>query len=124
MPDHKKAFVYVIAPVSRIRTKELMYQTALKINALKRSRLGTTDWLHVRLFEELDVPVYKPYGVHVDIHRDIIDEAYGWTDEFRWNSDVKKFVEKYPQRKPNWHLMPRLELWDLAFKIMNDPIKF
>ncbi len=122
MEENQYAWVYTLAPDYVVLTREFLLELAKKLKELDRSRQGTIDWLDRRLFHDLDRRVYLHGGEQLVIHRDIIDEAYGWSDEYRWNTDVKRLASEHPQRAPNRSLLLRLNLWDLAFKIGGDPI--
>ena len=56
------------------------------------------------------------------INDETIDRAYGRDEGGTWNSNVKVFATRRPQRRPAQKMLLRLQLWDAAFKIAGRPI--
>lgn len=121
-PDDNDARVFILAPQTQVLTREFLRELARKMEALKLSRLKSIDWLDRRLFHDLKTPVEHSDGRPFNVHRDIIEEAYGWSDEYRWNTDIKRHAKVMPKRAPNKSLLLRLYLWDIAFKVAGDPV--
>jgi len=121
MPEFNNAWTYVLAHEDVVLTREFVHQLAKKMKGLNLSRQKSANWLDQRLFHDLDAPVHLPGGEPRVIHLNIIEEAFGGTDEYRWLTDVKRFASDYPERAPNKRNLLRLQLLDLAFKVADNP---
>jgi hypothetical protein len=102
-------------------TKEYVHELAKRLVELRRSRQGTANWLTDILFRE-DTFVLDADGNPMDLHDEIVEQAYGRDGSFSWNSAVKRFAQRLPKKKPKPSVLPRLRLFDAAFKLIGQPI--
>lgn len=91
------------------------------ISLLGLSRLRTTDWLADRIYS-WPGRILDGEGYLIPIHDESVDRAYGRDEGGTWNSNVKVFAARRPQRKPAHKMLIRFQLWDAAFKIEGRPI--
>lgn len=105
----------------RLLSLDFLEGLAMQIQALGLSRVRTTDWLADK--------IYSFEGVILDwdakrlyIDPDIVDRSYGQDESCTWNSEVKTFASRPPQRRPRHSMLLRLALWDAAMKIEGTPV--
>lgn len=97
---------------------------ATKLVAYGFSRMGGFIWLMETILDYHDDGgrIYDGGGVRIEIHPDIVEDAFFWDLSFTWITAVKVFAHREAQRNPQERLLPRLRLFDAAFKIKGDPI--
>jgi len=123
MPKEDYNWTYVLTAKRIVLTREFTHELAKKMRDLNLSRQKSIDWLDQKLFHELDAPVHLIGGKEFHVYPGIYEDAYGESFEYRWNTDIKRHADCLPQRAPNKSLLLRLWLWDLAFKVADDPIR-
>lgn len=122
MLDNNHFREIVLECESLILTREFVHELAKKIEAQKLSRQKSIGWLDEKLFHELKLRVFHANGAEFHVYPGIYEDAYFGSMDYRWNTDIKAFADRMPQRAPNKKLLLRLWLWDLAFKIDGNPI--
>ena len=78
----------------------------------RRMAISTRDLIY--LYEG---PVELPGGSTFLISDSAIDDAFGDDGSFRWLSDFVRFADTPPRQAPQWRVLARLRLIDIAFKI-------
>ena len=121
----------MLALDEELRTKEWMMELARRFVAHDFSRHGAISWLDQRLFCWPGLILFSD-GKQLKLRADdenpfspkpgTIQQAYGVDTSYAWNTNIKVFADRPMMRNPNWALLPRLRLWDAAFKIDADPI--
>lgn len=101
---------------------DFLMQLADAISALGLSRQRTTDWLAETIYSSPQT-IVDGQGVAIKIYDEIFDDAYGADTSFCWNSNVKRFADRRPQRRPKKSMLLRMQLFDAAFKILGRPIE-
>lgn len=94
---------------------------AVRIQGLGLSRVRTTDWLADRIYS-FDGVILDWDGRRLYVDPDIVDRSYGQDEACSWNSEVKNFASRPPQRRPRHSMLLRLALWDAAMKINGTPV--
>ena len=100
----------------RLLSLDFLEGLALQIQALGLSRVRTTDWLADKIYG-FDGVILDWDGRRLYIDPDIVDRSYGQDITCSWNSEVKTFASRPPQRRPRHSMLLRLALWDAAMKI-------
>src|SRR3546814_9865813 len=85
------------------------------------SRMKSTDRLATVLYG-WDGVILDADGNPFEIDDEMIDFSYGRDASGSWNTEVKKFGQRMPSRRPRKSLKLRLQLWDAAFKIVGKPV--
>lgn len=101
------------------------HQLAIFLVALGLSRQGTTSWLATTVCGHLLTggKVYDGDGDEIIIYSEIFDDAYFDDKSHCWNSDVKRFANRPPQRGSAGRLILRLQLFDAALRIIDEAIE-
>ena len=104
---------------SVLLTRKYKQCLASRVAALGLSRLKTTDWLADTIYEFLGDGgrIFDGRGNELIIGDEAIDASYYNDQAFSWNSDVKRYATRMPKRRSSARLLPRLKLFDAAFKI-------
>src|SRR3546814_11926293 len=79
--------------------------------------MKSTDWLATVLYG-WDGVILDADGNPFEIDDEMIDFSYGRDASESWNTEVKKFGQRMPSRRPRKSLKLRLQLWAAAFKIV------
>lgn len=67
---------------------------------------------------EYDGPIYASRQYILNVHDEIIEDAFGNDDAFTYATDVKRFADKLPQRCSSRSQLLKLQLFDAVFKIL------
>jgi hypothetical protein len=94
---------------------------ALRLDQLGLSRLRTADWLAGVLSDTRYM--HTAEREVIELHDEILDDAYGDDQAFTWNSAVKTFAHRRPRRRPKSSMLLRMQLFDLGFKLLGCPIE-
>ena len=100
----------------RLLSLDFIEGLAKRIVELHLSRVKTTDWLADKIYG-FEGTIYGWDGRQLYIDPDIVDRSYGLDEACTWNSELKKFANHSPQRRPRHSILLRLALWDAAMKI-------
>lgn len=110
----------VVASDAELRRRAYFRRMAMATRALMEelelSRRTFPDWLAdvIYLYEG---PVVLRGGNAFRVTDSAIDDAFGDDGSFRWLSDFVRFADTPPRQAPQWRVIERLRLIDLAFKI-------
>jgi hypothetical protein len=125
---------------AELLTKEYVHKVGKRFLAERKSRKEMTNYLTdiYCAWAESGGIVFDRAGRVIEIHEDIVDDAYQddrdpdddddqWarSDAIKWhswNTDVKAFATKMPLRNPKKSLLKRLRMIEMAFKIIGQPI--
>lgn len=101
------------------------HQLAIFLAALGLSRQGTTNWLAETIcaFLLTGGKIYDGDGDEIIIYDDIFDDAYFDDKSHCFNSDIKRFATQMPKRRSADRLILRLQLFDAALRILDEPIE-
>lgn len=96
---------------------------AKRLVDLGLSRQQTTNWLADVITDFLYAGgiICDGEGQLIDITDTIFDDVYFDDSSFCWNSDVKRYADSMPERRSPARILPRLQLFDAAFKIAKVP---
>jgi len=81
------------------------------------SRMQTASFLADVLYG-FDGILYASRHYILNVHDEIIEDAFGNDDAFTYATDVKRFADKLPQRRSSRSQLLKLQLFDAAFKIL------
>ena len=123
-------------PAVNAQTKDILlspaFKMALAIRLIERNRsaLDIANWLCGTIFF-YDGPLFDHENQQIEISECLIDQRFGYLDNdawdhecaFEWFDDLKAYATKAPRRRSHHRLLGRLELLDLAFKIVGKPIQ-
>lgn len=113
--------VIEVLPRERLLSLDFLEGLATQIQALNLSRVKTTDWLADKIYS-FDGIILDWDGKQLYIDADIVDRSYGQDMACTWNSEVKVFARRPPQRRPRHSMLLRLALWDAAMKMNGTPV--
>ncbi len=113
--------VITTLPRERLLSLDFIEGLARQIVELNLSRVKSTDWLADKIYG-FEGTIYGWDGRQLYIDPDIVDRSYGQDEACTWNSEVKVFASRPPQRRPRHSMLLRLALWDAAMKINNTPV--
>lgn len=108
-------------PAEVLLSIDYLMALALRLQQLGLSRLRTADWLADVLSGSRFM--HTAEGDLIELHDEILDDAYGDDQSFTWNSSVKAFARRRPLRRPKRSMLLRMQLFDLGFKVLGQPIK-
>ena len=80
------------------------------------SRREFPNWVADAIFN-FDGPILWPHGGAFIVRDTAIDDAFNNDGSFRWLSGFIRFAEDPPRQAPQYRVLARLRLIDLAFKI-------
>ena len=110
----------VVATDDELRGKSYFRRLAIAGAALSREmalpRREFPNWMADAIFE-FEGEIVWPHGGPFTVHDTAIDDAFGDEGSFRWLWGFFRFAEVPPKQHPQFRLMARLRLIDLAFKI-------
>lgn len=108
----------------QLRSPAYIHQLATRMTEEGITRMGGFLFLMETLFDFRDDGgmVLDGEGQSIDLHDDVIEDAYAWEVTFSWNTDVQVFAERLPLRRVKSSLIARLRLWDAAYRISGRPI--
>ncbi len=113
--------VIEVLPRERLLSLDFLEGLATQIQALNLSRVKTTDWLADKIYSFEGI-ILDWDGKQLYIDADIVDRSYGQDMACTWNSEVKVFARRSPQRRPRHSMLLRLALWDAAMKMNGTPV--
>lgn len=101
------------------------WRLAIFLVALGLSRAKTTDWLADTICSFLLTggEIYDGDGDEIIIYDEIFDDAYFDDKSHCWNTDVKRAATRFPKRRSAGRLILRLQLFDAALRIIEEPIE-
>lgn len=91
---------------------------AQQMTEKRLSRMQTADWLAKKLYG-YDGTIYASRHYILNVHDQIIDDAFGLDGAFTWASDIKHFAERLPQRRSSRSQLLKLHVFDAALKVMD-----
>lgn len=113
--------VITVLPRERLLSLDFIEGLAQRISGLNLSRIKTTDWLADKIYSYEGV-ILDWDGRRLHLDPDIVDRSYGLDEACTWNSEVKVFAVRPPQRRPRHSMLLRLALWDAAMKMNGTPV--
>src|SRR3546814_3940365 len=113
--------VVTIEPDKVLLSRDCLQCLGRRVGELELSRMKSTDWL-ATVLDEWDGVILNAGGNPFEIDDEMIDFSYGRDASGSWNTEVKKFGQRMPSRRPRKSLKLRLQLWDAAFKIVGKPV--
>ncbi|HEY9579660.1 MAG TPA: hypothetical protein VIR65_07310 [Rhizorhapis sp.] len=113
--------VVTIEPDKVLLSRDFLHRLGRRVGELELSRMKSTDWLATVLYG-WDGVILDADGNPFEIDDEMIDFSYGRDASGSWNTEVKKFGQRMPSRRPRKSLKLRLQLWDAAFKIVGKPV--
>ncbi|MEO6216670.1 MAG: hypothetical protein ABIO86_11610 [Sphingomonas sp.] len=113
--------VIEVLPRERLLSLDFLEGLAKQVQALGLSRVKTTDWLADKIYN-YDGVILDWDGRRLYVDHDIVDRSYGQDEACTWNSEVKAFASRPPQRRPRHSMLLRLALWDAAMKMNGTPV--
>lgn len=96
--------------------RRLAMATAALMNEDDLSRRVFPDWMADVIFDYRGAILW-PHGGPFTVRDTAIDEAFNNDGSFRWLTGFIAFAEEPPRQNPQYRLVTRLRLIDLAFKI-------
>ena len=99
-----------------LRAPVYFRRLAMATASIGLSRREIPNWLADTIFG-FDGEILDERGVAVTIGDEDIDDAFGDDGSFRWLSDFVRFAERPPRQRPQFRVLARLRLIDLAFRI-------
>ncbi|WP_300532427.1 hypothetical protein [Maricaulis sp.] len=102
---------------------EFLNQLAQHVVTLNMSRRKMAEWIAEHL-NALDgaYDVFDGNGRWMDFHDEILSEAFGDDESFKYLSDVLRYAERPATRKPSDFMLLRFQLLAIAFLREGDPI--
>lgn len=109
-----------VASDDELSRKSYFRRLAIASAALKAeldlSRRDFPDWMAGVIYGYEGKILWRHGGVFV-IPDTAIDDVFNNDGSFRWLSDFFRFAEKTPKQRPQYGVIARLRLIDLAFRI-------
>lgn len=110
----------IVAEDAHLRRRSYFLRMAIATRALMEelelSRRAFPNWLADVIYP-YDGPILYPGGKPFIINDTSVDDAFGDDGSFRWLSGFINFADTPPRQAPQWRVLDRLRLVDLAFKI-------
>ncbi|MEM0928044.1 MAG: hypothetical protein AAGI89_02010 [Pseudomonadota bacterium] len=126
-------------------TEKVLLSPAFKVGLAKRlveinrSALDTAMWLCGQIYS-YDGPLFDSRGDQIKVAEDLIDRAFGYGPRFDGDESysdafdhehgfelidgIKGFANKVPERRSLRRHLPVYTLFDLAYEISGNPVKF
>jgi len=89
---------------------------AIASRALNLPRREFPNWMADTIFG-FEGEFFSSEGDAFDVDDEDIDAAFNDDGSFRWLSDFLVFADLPPRQRPQWRIIERLRLIDLAFRI-------
>jgi len=115
-PARKAPNVIFCAPHFRLLSKPYFRRLAIATANLGITRREIPNWMADVLFGYEGV-IIDAVGMPVELRDTAIDDAFNDDGSFRWLSDFMRFSHVPMKQNPQYKLVARLTLIDLAFKI-------
>lgn len=96
--------------------RRLAIASAALVSELALSRRTFPDWIADVIFSYEDRMRWRHDGSFI-VRDTAIDDAFGGDGSFRWLSDFLRFADTPPRQRPQYRVLKRLRLIDLAFRI-------
>ncbi|WP_193169957.1 hypothetical protein [Nisaea nitritireducens] len=110
----------VVASDTELRRRSYFRRMAMATRALieelELSRRTFPDWVADVIYP-YEGPILHPGGEPFTVIDTSVDDAFADDGSFRWLSGFVAFAETAPRQAPQWRVLDRLRLIDLAFKI-------
>lgn len=109
---------------AQLLTREYLHLVGKAFKEAGRSRFGMADWLTETLsnWTADEGRACDSSGRPIELSEEMVEAAFDQGQWFTWATDVKKFADRLPSRRPRKSLLPRLRLIDLAFRIAGRPV--
>lgn len=119
--SHSGGRKIVVATDSELSRKSYYWRLAIATAALQKqlalSRREIPNWLADTIYG-YHGKIEWPNGQEFNISDTAIDDAFNNDGSFRWLSDFVRMAETPPKQAPQYRVVVRLRLIDLAFKIV------
>jgi len=79
--------------------------------------MGTANWLSEILYK-YDGTIYISRHYILNVHDELVDNAFGKDGAFTWASDMKKFATRLPERRSSRSQLLKLQVFDAVLKIL------
>lgn len=96
--------------------RRLAIASAALKNELELSRREIPDWMAGAIFHYEGRILWTHDGPFL-VRDTAIDDAFNNDGSFRWLTDFLGFAERMPRQRPQYRVLTRLRLIDLAFRI-------
>jgi len=113
-PDIKRRIT--VACNDMLSRRSHVQRLAVASRALGLSRREFPNWMADVIFG-FEGEIDWPNGDVFDVEDEDIDAAFNDDGSFRWLSDFLAFADLEPRQRPQWRILERLRLIDLAFRI-------
>src|SRR3546814_8749883 len=113
--------VATIVPDNGLLSRDFLHRLGRRVVELELSRMKSTDWLATVLYG-WDGVILDADGTPFEIDDEMIDFSYGRDASGSCNTEVNKFGQRMPSRRPRKRLKLRLQHLDAAFKIVSKPV--
>src|SRR3546814_8929107 len=91
--------VVTIEPDKVLLSRDFLHRLGRRVGELELSRMKSTDWLATVLYGR-DGVILDADGNPFEIDAEMIDFSYGRDASGSWNTEVKKFGQSMPSRRP------------------------
>lgn len=117
--------VIQVAPKEVLLSIGFIWGLAKSLSDLGLSRRKTPDWLAdvIHRWIESGGTILDEDGVELDIYPGIIDDAHGADGSFAWVAEQKRRADERPRRRPRSSLLLRLQLYEIAFRLIQKKIQ-
>jgi hypothetical protein len=114
----------VVAPKEVLLTIGFIWGLSKSLRDLGLSRRKTPDWLAEVIFGWIENGgvILDEDGVELIIYPGIIGDAHGEDGSFAWIAEQKRRAEEPPRRRPRSSLLLRLQLYEIAFRLIERPV--
>lgn len=112
-PDPKPV---IVAADCKLRCIDHFRALAIRTRYLNRSRYKIANWLAEAIYWH-EGPILWPGGAWFPVPDNLIETVFNGDLSFRWLTDFVRFAVIPPKQRPQWPIVPRLRVIDLAFRI-------
>lgn len=107
----------MLSPEKKLLSPEYKSWLAQQLTEKMLSRMQTANWLSDILYG-YDGKIYVSRHYILNVHDEIVDNAFGKDGAFTWASDVKRFADRLPERRSSRSQLLKMQVFDAVYKIV------